>query len=75
MGKSHGQLTQPERCKISNNYLPDSKETIMSYDAKIFCGTYSRDGRRFVTASQGEYDMYPIRLKCPSIDCQYVTLD
>lgn len=26
----------------------------MSYDAKVFCGTFSKNGNHFVTASQGE---------------------
>lgn len=54
MGWKQGSFTQPERCKLSNNYFPNCKEAIMSYDAKVFCGTFSRDGNHFVTASQGK---------------------
>lgn len=27
----------------------------MTYDAKVFCGTFSRNGKHFVTASQGQW--------------------
>lgn len=29
----------------------------MSYDAKVFCGTFSRNGKHFVTAGQGEVEV------------------
>lgn len=54
MGTKQGAFLQPERCKLSNNFFPNCKEAIMSYDAKVFCGTFSRNGNHFVTAGQGE---------------------
>lgn len=53
IGNKQGSFLQPERCKISNNYFPNCKEAVMSYDAKVFCGTFSRNGKHFLTASQG----------------------
>lgn len=52
VGTRNGSLTQPERCKINNNYLPNRSETIMKLQAKVYCGTFSNNGNYFITGSQ-----------------------
>ncbi|XP_031619571.1 DDB1- and CUL4-associated factor 11 [Contarinia nasturtii] len=68
IGSKQGQFLQPERCKVSNNYLPNSKEAVHSYEAKVFCGIFSRNGKHFVTASQDNmiriHDSTTMRYKC-----------
>lgn len=54
IGVKNGAFTQPQRCKINNNYIPNYKKSLFSVEKKIFCGTFSRDGNHFVTASQGK---------------------
>lgn len=58
IGAKNGAFTQPQRCKINNNYLPNYKKSLISVEKKIFCGTFSRDGNRFVTASQGNFSRF-----------------
>lgn len=49
----HGAFTTGDKCKITNTYLPCSKEEVASYSNKAFCGTFSTDGEQFLTACQG----------------------
>lgn len=58
MGAQNGAFTQPQRCKINNNYIPNYKKSLFSVEKKIFCGTFSRDGNHFVTASQGKFRLH-----------------
>ncbi|XP_017753181.1 PREDICTED: DDB1- and CUL4-associated factor 11 isoform X2 [Eufriesea mexicana] len=44
-----------ERCRISSNYLPNRSFRLTRYDTKAFCGSYSKDGRFFLTATQDKY--------------------
>lgn len=55
IGAKNGAFTPPQRCKINNNYIPNYKKSLFSVEKKIFCGTFSRDGNHFVTASQGTF--------------------
>ncbi|XP_032668188.1 DDB1- and CUL4-associated factor 11-like isoform X3 [Odontomachus brunneus] len=41
-----------DKCWINNNYLPNRFDVINQYNSKIFCGSHSKDGRLFLTASQ-----------------------
>ena len=41
-------------CCIFCSYLPNECEIMASYHHKAFCGTYSQDGKVFLSASQGE---------------------
>ncbi|XP_014477688.1 PREDICTED: DDB1- and CUL4-associated factor 11 [Dinoponera quadriceps] len=41
-----------EKCCINNNLLPNRFDLISNHKSKIFCGTYSNDGKFFLTASQ-----------------------
>lgn len=43
-----------ERCRISSNFLPNKMHQVAKYNTKAFCGSYSKDGRFFLTASQGK---------------------
>lgn len=43
-----------ERCRISSNFLPNKMHQVAKYSTKAFCGSYSKDGRFFLTASQGK---------------------
>lgn len=55
IGAMNGAFTNPQRCKINNNYMPNHRKNLFSVEKKIFCGTFSRDGNSFVTASQGNF--------------------
>jgi hypothetical protein len=58
VGMKHGSLTQPEKCKINNLFIPNRKEkALIRSDNKFFCGSFSRDGKHFVTANQGEFGL------------------
>lgn len=43
-----------EKCRISGSFLPNKMHQVDKYNSKAFCGSYSKDGRFFLTASQGE---------------------
>lgn len=56
VGGRPGQFTQYEKNKIGNSFVPNKKEkSIVNLLTKVFCGTFSRDGEHFVTASQGYF--------------------
>lgn len=43
------------KCKINNLYLPNQCERpLVRLDSKVFCGSFTRDGSRFVTGSQDQ---------------------
>lgn len=44
-----------ERCRISSNFLPNKMRQVAKYNTKVFCGSYSEDGRFFLTASQDKF--------------------
>ncbi|XP_043248552.1 DDB1- and CUL4-associated factor 11 isoform X1 [Colletes gigas] len=44
-----------ERCRISSSFLPNTLQQVARYNAKAFCGSYSKDGRFFLTASQDKF--------------------
>lgn len=44
-----------EKCRISNSFLPNKMDQIAKYNSKIYCGSYSKDGRLFITASQDKW--------------------
>lgn len=50
--KPHG-FSNSEKCKIKNSRLPNKPCIIQEYGAKVFCGSYSKDGKFFITATQG----------------------
>ncbi|XP_076170804.1 DDB1- and CUL4-associated factor 11 [Ptiloglossa arizonensis] len=41
-----------EKCRISGSFLPNKMHQVDKYNSKAFCGSYSKDGRFFLTASQ-----------------------
>ncbi|XP_059485876.1 DDB1- and CUL4-associated factor 11 [Neocloeon triangulifer] len=41
-----------DRCKIFNNFLPNTLDLVQNYHNKAFCGTYSRQGDFFLSACQ-----------------------
>lgn len=44
-----------DKCKINNLYLPNQFERpLVRLDSKVFCGSFTRDGNRFVTGSQDQ---------------------
>uniref|UniRef100_A0A0V0G5M9 Putative ddb1-and cul4-associated factor 11ddb1-and cul4-associated factor 11 n=1 Tax=Triatoma dimidiata TaxID=72491 RepID=A0A0V0G5M9_TRIDM len=45
-------FNEREKCYISNNKLPVKLRPVDTYDHKVFCGVYSQDGNRLLTASQ-----------------------
>lgn len=44
-----------ERCGITNRFLPNKMHQVAKYRTKAFCGSFSKDGRFFLTASQDKY--------------------
>jgi WD40 repeat protein len=55
VGPKYGSFTQFDKCKINNLFLPNHKErTVVRLDSKIFCGVFSKDGKKFVTGSQDQ---------------------
>lgn len=54
IGTKYGAFTPSEQCKISNRFIPNKRVYCLFHlDAKVFCGNFSRDGKYFMTASQG----------------------
>lgn len=43
-----------QKCKIVSNFLPNHMKPVAKYSNKAFCGSYSKDGRFFLTACQGK---------------------
>jgi len=41
-----------EKCRIRNSLLPNKANVIQDYGSKVFCGSYSKDGKFFITATQ-----------------------
>ena len=53
--QNNGKFLRNEKCKINNIYLPNQYERRLgSFGSKVFCGSFTRDGRRFVTGSQDQ---------------------
>ncbi|XP_017794296.1 PREDICTED: DDB1- and CUL4-associated factor 11 isoform X2 [Habropoda laboriosa] len=48
-------FTTGERCRISSSFLPDDKDQVAKYSSKAFCGSYTKDGRFFLTACQDKF--------------------
>ncbi|CAL7943970.1 unnamed protein product [Xylocopa violacea] len=44
-----------EKCRISSSFLPNKMYQVAKYNTKAFCGSYSKDGRFFLTASQDKF--------------------
>lgn len=50
-----GSFMRNEKCKINNLYLPNQCERpLVRLESKVFCGSFTRDGNRFVTGSQDQ---------------------
>ncbi|KXJ16439.1 DDB1- and CUL4-associated factor 11 [Exaiptasia diaphana] len=54
-GLSQQRFSGGEKAFASSNYLPNTMETKARYRQKAFCGTYSQDGKVFLSACQDEY--------------------
>ncbi|XP_058121563.1 DDB1- and CUL4-associated factor 11 [Anopheles ziemanni] len=53
LGKRQGPYMRSDQCKINNHFRPNEfTDTVHKCDAKVFCGQFTNDGNRFVTASQ-----------------------
>ncbi|XP_053677767.1 DDB1- and CUL4-associated factor 11 [Anopheles nili] len=53
LGKRKGSFMRSDLCRINNLYRPNvCTETVDMCDTKVFCGRYTSNGDRFVTASQ-----------------------
>ena len=48
-----GHFSGGDRSYIGHNYLPNKFKQVVSQNHKMFCGTYSKDGNIFLSASQG----------------------
>ncbi|KRT85038.1 WD40 domain-containing protein [Oryctes borbonicus] len=51
---SYDRFSRPNKTKISNWFLPNHMEKLDKHDGKVFCGTFSREGNYFITASQDQ---------------------
>ena len=51
--RNDGAFTGGDRSFLGHNYLPNEFQQVANYGHKMFCGTYSRDGDVFLSASQG----------------------
>ena len=50
-----GSYLRSQRCKINNVYIPNHCDRrLRQFGSKVFCGSFTRDGRRFVTGSQDQ---------------------
>uniref|UniRef100_A0A182MI24 Uncharacterized protein n=1 Tax=Anopheles culicifacies TaxID=139723 RepID=A0A182MI24_9DIPT len=53
LGKRKGPFMQSDKCKVMNHYRPNTfTDTVSSCGSKVFCGRFTCNGDRFVTASQ-----------------------
>lgn len=53
--QNSGPFIRRDKCRINNIYLPNlCKRQLIELDSKIFCGSFTRDGNRFLTASQDQ---------------------
>uniref|UniRef100_A0A1B0CFA5 Uncharacterized protein n=2 Tax=Lutzomyia longipalpis TaxID=7200 RepID=A0A1B0CFA5_LUTLO len=52
--------TAAQKCRVNNLYVPKIKERVaMKCDSKVFCGSFTPNGKYFVTACQdGEISVY-----------------
>uniref|UniRef100_A0A1L8E5M2 Putative microtubule associated complex n=1 Tax=Nyssomyia neivai TaxID=330878 RepID=A0A1L8E5M2_9DIPT len=56
----HSAWTSAEKCQVNNLYVPKIKERVaMKCDSKVFCGSFTPNGKHFVTACQdGEISVH-----------------
>lgn len=50
--KGTGAFSEGDRSFIGHNYLPNKFKQIGNFNHKVFCGTFSKDGQVFLSASQ-----------------------
>ncbi|KAI4469449.1 ddb1- and cul4-associated factor 11 [Holotrichia oblita] len=50
----YDRFSRPNKTKISNCFLPNHMERLDKHDGKVFCGTFSKEGNYFITASQDQ---------------------
>uniref|UniRef100_A0A6M2DRD1 Putative wd40 domain protein n=1 Tax=Xenopsylla cheopis TaxID=163159 RepID=A0A6M2DRD1_XENCH len=50
--KTGCQFSKQEKCQISNIFLPNTMKVADQTHSKFFCGMYSKDGNRFLSAAQ-----------------------
>uniref|UniRef100_A0A8D8UZK1 DDB1- and CUL4-associated factor 11 n=1 Tax=Cacopsylla melanoneura TaxID=428564 RepID=A0A8D8UZK1_9HEMI len=77
-------FSHSERCKLNNMYLPNKMtQQVGTYDGKVFTGTFSKAGDRFLTAAQDKtmrlYDTstsdYTVMRKIPGLDVGWSIID
>ncbi|XP_025835140.1 DDB1- and CUL4-associated factor 11 isoform X2 [Agrilus planipennis] len=49
---TYNNFSHPNKCRIANEFLPNVMKTLEAYAGKAFCGTFSKNGNHFITASQ-----------------------
>lgn len=60
--KGTGHFSGGDRSFIGHNYLPNKFKQVANCNHKMFCGTYSKDGNIFLSASQG-LKIYLVKIK------------
>ena len=53
--KGTGSFSEGDRSYIGHSYLPNNFKPVGNFNHKVFCGTYSKEGDVFLSASQGNY--------------------
>ncbi|XP_054274991.1 DDB1- and CUL4-associated factor 11-like isoform X1 [Macrosteles quadrilineatus] len=48
-------FSRGDKCRIGNTLLPRTTISSVQHNNKMFCGIYSKDGDKFLTASQDRY--------------------
>ncbi|XP_025072926.1 DDB1- and CUL4-associated factor 11, partial [Pogonomyrmex barbatus] len=48
-------FSSSQRCKIGNSLLPNVPSFVQQFSSKVFCGSFSKDGNFFITATQDKW--------------------
>ncbi|XP_071959239.1 DDB1- and CUL4-associated factor 11-like [Antedon mediterranea] len=48
-------FTRRDKCAIVSSFLPNRMKVLKSYNSKVFCGSYSKDGTVFMSACQDKF--------------------
>ena len=56
--KNTGRFTEGDRSFIGHQFLPNRFKQVASFNHKMFCGNFSKDGEVFLSASQGNFSSF-----------------
>lgn len=52
---TYNSFSNANKCRIANWFLPNEMKKFCTYDGKVFCGNFSKNGNYFITASQDQH--------------------